>query len=306
MLGIQEIASFIPNVKISNYDLKDKYEIDDNFIEKKIGIKKVAFKDKEDDTSDLCVKAFHSLTRKLSINPDGIECLVLVSQNPDFSLPHTSALVHGKLNLSDHCACFDISLGCSGFVYGLSIIESFMKSNQLKKGLLFTSDPYSKIISKEDKNTAMLFGDAATVSLISNIPKLISGIFNFGTIGKSYKELICNNGILAMNGRAIFNFAAKYVPVDIKHLLKINDLSFDDIDSYVFHQGSKYIIDTITKRLKIDPAKVPFDATFYGNTVSSSIPIVLEKVFLEKQVRTIVISGFGVGLSWASTVLKRF
>lgn len=144
MIGIKEIASYIPAKRNSNYDLKEKFEMDDAFIEDKIGIKSVSVKGDEENTSDLCVKAFQKLKNKITIDNSEIECLFVVTQNPDNNIPHTSAIVHGKLEMPIECACFDISLGCSGYVYGLSVIKSFMIQNNMKKGLLFTADPYSK------------------------------------------------------------------------------------------------------------------------------------------------------------------
>jgi len=303
MIGIKEIASYIPENRNSNYDLKEKFEMDDVFIEDKIGIKGVAVKNKDENTSDLCVNAFVNLEKKLKIDKDEIECLFVVTQNPDYNLPHTSAIVHGKLDMPNNCACFDISLGCSGYVYGLSVIKSFMIQNNMKNGLLFTADPYSKVIDYDDKNTSILFGDGSSVSLIGENPKIKIGNFTFGTIGKGYENLICKENKLSMNGRAIFNFAAKNIPKDIPIVLKKNNLNIEDIDLFIFHQGSKYIVDTIIKRLKLDKSKVPFKVEKYGNTISSSIPILLEEEFNNLNSNKIVISGFGVGLSWSSSVL---
>jgi len=303
MLGLQAIASYIPEQRVSNYDLKDKFDINDAFIEKKIGVKQRSVLAESENTSDLCVKAFDALKNKVNLDISAIDCCIVVTQNPDTNLPHTSALVHGELGLSESCATFDISLGCSGYVYGLSVIQSFMNQNNLVNGLLFTADPYSKIIDKNDKNTALLFGDAATVSFITRFPEYIFGTFSFGTIGKEADKLKCDE-VLSMNGRAIFNFAARYVPQDVALVLERNQIRYEDIDLYVFHQGSQYILDTITKRMNLPPEKVPCDIASYGNTVSSSIPLVLEKYFnpgLDK----ILVSGFGVGLSWATGVLKR-
>ncbi|MEP2448773.1 MAG: ketoacyl-ACP synthase III [Balneola sp.] len=305
-IGIEKIASYIPEKKISNFDRKDEFDIDDIFIKDKIGIQSVSRKDSDQETSDLCVKAYENLVSNYDLNSEEIEVMIVVTQNPDFNLPHTAAVVHKKLGFHENIASFDISLGCSGFVYGLSVIESFMKSNGMKKGLLFTADPYSKVINPDDKNTSLLFGDAAAVTLISENPILESGKFTFGTIGNGYEELICTED-LYMNGRSIFNFAARYVPVDVDSVLEKNNLTKNDIDTYVFHQGSKYICDTLIRRMKLDEEKVPFDATNYGNTVSSSIPIILEK-FINNQFelkKNTLICGFGVGLSWASTILKK-
>lgn len=303
MIGIKEIGSYIPEKRLSNYDRKNKFHIDDHFIEKKMGVKFLAVKDKNDDTSDLCVKAFKKLIAKTALEKESIEVIVVVTQNPDRKIPHTSAIVHDKLDLSENCASFDISQGCPGYVYGLSIVISFMKENGLTKGLLFTADPYSKIINQHDKNTALLFGDASTVTLICDDPYYALGKCIFSTIGKDHMALYEKHGRLHMNGRAIVNFAAKAVPQQIRTLLGRGDINLKDVDQFIFHQGSKFIVDTITKRLGIDEQKTIFDIADYGNTVSSSIPIILEKQLQNDQLKRIVISGFGVGLSSASAIL---
>jgi 3-oxoacyl-[acyl-carrier-protein] synthase-3 len=302
MIGITEIGSYIPNKRLSNIERKEQFDTDEDFIYNKIGVSKVAIKDTDEDTSDLAVKAFQNLEKKITINRNEIEAVILITQNPNSNIPHSSALIHGALDFPEACACFDISLGCSGYVYGLSVIKSFMESNGMKKGLLFTSDPYSKIINPEDKNTALLFGDAATVSYLTNDPVYEFKDFTFGTIGKESSNLTCHNNVLSMNGRGIFNFAARYIPIDLKNLLSKSNLKLTDIDKFIFHQGSKYIIDTLIKRTGIDSHKVIFDITDYGNTVSSSIPIILQKILHDGN-QYLYISGFGVGLSWASGIL---
>lgn len=303
MLGIKNIASYLPEKKISNYDKKEKFELDNDFIENKIGVKSQTIKEKHEKASDLCVKAFENLVKKMDIEKESIDCCVVVTQNPDFNIPHTSAIVHGKLELSQECACFDISLGCSGYVYGLSSIIAFMQSNGLKNGLLFTADPYSDIIDYDDKNTALIFGDGATVTYISENPLYIAKDFSFGTNGKAHKEILCDEKLF-MNGRAVFNFTATTIPKHIQKLLAKNDLQDSDIDKYILHQGSKYIVDTIRKRLKIDEAKVPFDMYEYGNTVSSAVPILLEKELTHNSKR-LLMSAYGVGLSWGSAILEK-
>jgi len=305
MLGIESIATYIPDTKKSNYELKEKFELDDDFIENKIGVKYHTVKDEGFKSSDMCVKAFENLQKQTDVNIDEIECCIVVTQNPDFNIPHTSAVVHGKLDLPSNCAAFDISLGCSGYVYGLSNIIAFMKNNGMKKGLLFTSDQYSDIVDINDKNTALLFGDAATVSLISEDALLSSVDFSFGTNGKDYKELVCDDK-LYMNGRAVFSFTATTAPKHIKALLEKNNLTDEDIEKYYLHQGSKYIVDTIRKRLKTDASKVPFAMAEYGNTVSSSIPIMLAKdISRLKKDDKVILSAFGVGLSWASAIIQK-
>jgi len=305
MIGLQAIGVHIPDTRISNYDRKEQFSLEDSFIEEKLGITHVAEKNCGDQTSDLAVKAFEDLSMRHGLDKSKIECLVVVTQNPDYNLPHTSAIVHAKLDLPENCACFDISLGCSGYVYGLSLIESFMRGNNMACGVLITADPYSSIIDRADKNTTLLFGDAATASLISTNSKFTTGKYTFGTSGKGYSELICREKTLYMNGRSIYDFVARKVPDSIKHLLAINQLKIESVDKFIFHQGSRYMHKTILSRLKIDGAKAPFDATKYGNTVSSSIPILLQKHLDDNSINTVVICGFGVGLSWGGGVLNR-
>jgi 3-oxoacyl-[acyl-carrier-protein] synthase-3 len=303
MIGITEIGSYIPAKRISNIDRKNEFDTDEDFIFNKIGIANVAVKETGENTSDLAIKAFLNLEKKIAINRNEIEVAILVTQNPDSNIPHTSALIHAALDLPETCACFDISLGCSGFVYGLSVIKSFMEANKMRKGILFTADPYSKIIDPKDKNTALLFGDAASATYLTDEPVYKIGDFTFGTIGKESSNLTCTNNVLSMNGRGIFNFAARYVPADIKVLLEKSNLKIEEIDKFIFHQGSKYIVDTLIKRTGVDSNKVIFDITDYGNTVSSSIPIILEKILHHSSNKYIFISGFGVGLSWSSSIL---
>lgn len=304
MLGIKKIAHYLPETKIFNADKKEYFGIDDDFIENKIGVKCRTRKNEDENTSDMCVKAYAQLLEAMEIDHNSIECCVVVTQNPDHNIPHTSAIVHGKIGLPQTCACYDLSLGCSGYVYGLSNIIAFMQSNQMKTGLLFTADPYSKIIDQEDKNTALLFGDGATVTLITEDGEWKPLIFGFGTNGSSYQELICDE-TLYMNGRAVFNFTATTVPKHIKELLEKKELDDSQIDKYILHQGSKYIVDTIRKRLGVDEAKVPFHMLEYGNTISSSIPMILEDELEKPQNQRMVLSGFGVGLSWASAIIEK-
>lgn len=304
-IGIKDIASYIPENRISNYDRKDLFQITDNFIENKLGVRKIAVKRDDEETSDLCVKAYENLLRKTSPASSDIEVLAVVTQNPDTKVPHTSSIVHGKLGLKEDCACFDISLGCAGFVYGLGIVQSFMKEHGFRTGLLFTADPYSKIVDMNDKNTSLLFGDASAVTLISDSPLYVSLGMTFGTFGADYRELSCADGKLNMNGRAVLNFIMKYVPDDIHALLKKSKIGLHDIDKFVFHQGSRYIVDMLSRRLKLDKDKVVFDIYDYGNTVSSSIPIILEKEMSNPDNRRILMSGFGTGLSWSSAILER-
>jgi 3-oxoacyl-[acyl-carrier-protein] synthase-3 len=179
-----------------------------------------------------------------------------------------------------------------------------METHHLKNGLLFTSDQYSDIINKSDKDTSLLFGDAATVTLLTDEPEYFMIDFSFGTSGEDFDAIIKKDKYLYMNGRKVFNFVMNTVPESIDKLFKNLNLNKKDIDCYIFHQGSKFIVDMLAKNLNIPDEKVPFDIKDYGNTVSSSIPIILEKE-LRKSHKYILLSGFGVGLSFANTILNK-
>lgn len=308
MARITAIAHYIPDSFESNFEKTEKFGINDDFIVEKLGVHQVSRKSDTEETSDLCVKAYNSLSEKERLKD--VDCLLVCTQNPDGGgVPHTSAIVHGKLGLSDNCACFDVALGCSGYVYSLSILSSFMKANGFKTGLLFTADPYSKIINPDDKNTAMLFGDAATVSVlkdgVAEDDGFALGEFVFATRGTGYSVLHNFDGILHMDGRAVFNFAVTEVPAQIDKLLEVANLKKSDVDQFIFHQGSKFILNHLAKRMGLSVDQVPIGIENCGNTVSSSIPLILEKVLNKKDNRTVVMSGFGLGLSWASCLASR-
>jgi 3-oxoacyl-[acyl-carrier-protein] synthase-3 len=310
MIYIENIGSYIPPNRELIAAYKSKFKIDDNFILNKLGVEFVSRKLEHEETSDLCVSAFQALQQKSEFSLDEIDCIAVCTQNPDGGgIPHTSAIVHQKLNLHDRCACFDISLGCSGYVYSLSIVKAFMEANNFKAGLLFTSDPYSKIINPDDKNTMLLFGDAATVTRLGEY-KNRAGLwlpkqFCFATRGSEGNALHNRDHELAMNGRAIFNFCVSQVPIQVRELLDGSQMSCEDIDLFLFHQGSKYMVEQIRKRLRLPENKVPIKMSCYGNTVSSSIPLLLEDCFDVQGLNNIVLSGFGVGLSWASCLITR-
>lgn len=305
MLGIEQIGTYIPSQRISNYDRQEQFGIDSHFIEKKIGVRSVSRKSAQEETSDLGQRAVESLVKRSGLDLATVELLVVVTQTPDYPIPHTSAILHGRLGLDTQCACFDISLGCSGFVYGLSVVKSFMESNGLKRGILVTADPYSKVVDPNDKNTTLLFGDAAAATLVSDHPVLVPGAFTFGSMGAEYDKLICRDGVLSMNGRAVFNFAAKQIPGDLRLMAEKNNIALEEIDRFLLHQGSLIIVETITAKLGLEPGRVPFSACDFGNSCSSTIPILLIDEIDDPTVKTIAVSGFGVGLSWASTLLRR-
>lgn len=304
MLGIENVASYLPDTKVDNFAFAEKFGLDATFIENKIGVLERRVKDSDEDTSDMALKALNALLQKTGETTADIQALVVVTQNPDYNIPHVSGLVHAKAELSESCATFDISLGCSGYVYGLSIITAFMAAAGLTKGVLITADPYTKIIDPNDKNTVLLFGDAATATFIGPKPIYENVGFAFGSRGDLKRALICENNVLEMNGRDVFNFAATTVPGIVSESLEKADISVEDVGAFLFHQGSGYILDTLARRMKLDPTKVVKGLAHTGNTVSSSIPLLLDAEIDGTRRKNLMLCGFGVGLSYASCVCK--
>jgi 3-oxoacyl-[acyl-carrier-protein] synthase-3 len=249
MLGIKGIGIYLPQNKVDNVKQGISFGESEIFVLDKIGALHLPRKDKNDETSDLAVMAIMDLLRaEPDLSLEDIDALVLVTQNGDSEgLPHTSAIIQRKLNLPKSVAAFDISLGCSGYVYGLSILRGFLEVSNLKNGVLVTCDPYSKIIDPDDRNTAMLFGDAATATWIGENPLWEIKSVSYGTDGTGADHLRIENNKLHMNGRQVFNFAASHVADHIDELLRKNYMTRNDIDCYCLHQGSRAIIDLISK-----------------------------------------------------------
>ncbi|MEQ8228966.1 MAG: ketoacyl-ACP synthase III [Rhodospirillales bacterium] len=310
MITVRAIASYVPEGFENNYDQAGRFGLDRDFIAEKIGVERVSRRAKGEETSDMCVRAFEALQAKTGLTTEGIDFLMVVTQNPDGAgLPQSSAVLHNKLDLSSDCASFDLSLACSGYVYGLSVATSFMETNGLKNGLLFTCDPYSKIINPQDKGTALLFGDAATVTHLTEGAGPNGAWrphdFKFSTYGRHMNDVKVTDGHLDMDGVAIVMFTAGTVPGVVHKVLTDAGLTMEDIDLFLFHQGSKFIIDSLSKRLGAPREKVPMHIAQQGNTVSSSIPLMFETYMDDKAHNRLLLNGCGVGLSMGTCLITR-
>ena len=301
MISIIKIKSYIPK---GRFDIQKNYPIiNKKFLKDKIGTLKLSRKKKNEDVVEMCIKAFKKFKIKKINN---LKALILCTQNPESNgLPHNSSIIHNKLNLKENIATLDISQGCAGYIYSLKVCENFLlKEND--KALIFTCDPYSKIIKNNDLNTEILFGDAATVTLVSK-KKRGKLIKDYSFLSNTFNNEAINNrdGFLKMNGNKIMNFANNYVDKEIFKILKKNNILLKNIEKFYFHQGSKHIIKQIIKKIKIDNKKVPIILNNIGNTISSSIPITLEKDNFKKS-NSFLLCGFGVGLSVATCIVKKY
>lgn len=306
MIGIKAIASYIPGSVVDNVARAQAFGETEDFIKNKIGALWLPIKDPGQETSDLAVLAIEELFRQSpELNRDAIDAIVVVTQNPDGEgLPHTAALVQNKAGLPTTTAAFDVSLGCSGYVYGLFVLKGFLEASGLSNGILITSDPYSKIVDPKDKVTSLLFGDAATATWLGRDPYWSLDAVSYGTNGAGAEHLVSKSRRLHMNGRQIFNFARTAVAPHIKKLLESQGLTSEDIDLYCLHQGSLAIVDAIASEFDLVADRFVRDMSATGNTVSSTIPLLLMKRAFSRKATRILLSGFGVGLSWASAIIS--
>ena len=292
MITFEQIEFLLPKEKLQ---IKDKYKsVSGSFLKEKIGSTSLPRFSKKDTVISICTNL---VKKKIKIDKfkNKIGAIILCTQNPDFNgLPHNSGVIQHNLSIKNDVACFDISQGCAGYLYGVVASQSFIKTGQY--ALLFTCDPYSKIISNNNFSTDILFGDAASISVLKkggNGKKLID--YEFFSYGKEYKAIINENG-LKMDGKKVMKFCTSIVPLKIKNFLKKNELDINSIDQFYFHQGSKYIVDQLCYHLKIPKNSRPPISKNIGNTVSSTLPILMKQNDFRKK-KKILICGFGVGLS---------
>ena len=302
-------------------------------IKKSMGLKKRHIVSGNVTTADLCEVAAKKLFRGMNINRNSIDTIIFVTQTPDYFQPATAAYLHGVLKLSRSCAAFDVNLGCSGYVYGLWLSFMMIESKSCKNILLLAGDTLSKIVNNKDSNVAPLFGDAGTATLIQHSNKREKSFFDLYTDGKKFDTIIQPKGAfrnpskkeinnkkifetskkrglenLFMDGGEVFNFSILVEPNAIKDILKLSNLTKEKIDYIIFHQANKYIISNIIRRLNIPSKKAPSEtAGKFGNQSSASIPgticDAIKKEVTSKKLK-LILSGFGVGLSWASCQLE--
>jgi 3-oxoacyl-[acyl-carrier-protein] synthase-3 len=302
-------------------------------IKRAVGLDKRHVTDQSTTALDLCVDAAEKLISGLELDRESIDGVIFVTQTPDHIQPSNAAIVHGKLNLSTNAASFDVSLGCSGYVYGLWMSNMMIASQTCNKVLLLAGDTLSKCVNKRDRSTAPLFGDAGTATLVEASELDSLSYFSLHTDGAGAKHIIqpaggfrnpstvdtaietldsdgnyrCEND-LAMNGAEVFNFSIKTEPAAINEILEYANQDIDAIDYVIFHQANKYIITNIAKRLKLSMDKVPCETVSkYGNQSNASIPCTINDALNEElsvQNKLVILSGFGVGLSWASAIVN--
>lgn len=305
-INILGISAAVPKKKITNTD--SKFISTTGILERRIVSSNVC-------TSDLCFSAAEKIIEDLNIDKEDINVLIFVSQTPDYKLPVTSTILQHKLKLPQSCLCFDIPLGCSGFIYGLATISSLISSGKIKKGLLLVGDTISKTVQHGDQSTEPLFGDAGTATVLEYDVTAEPMLFDLGSDGEGYKTIIIPGGgsrdksaseYLVLDGMDVFNFGIIKMPKVINGFLSKYSLTVDQIDLFVFHQANKFMNDKIYKKLSIPESKTLSSLTNFGNTSSATIPLTIITNQPEhiKKDKSLLFCGFGVGLSWGTVFIK--
>lgn len=328
---INAISYFLPDSVLTNEDLVKEFpEWTVEKVASKVGVKIRHIAAQNETASDMAIKAAEKLFVEHNIDRSTIDFVLFCTQSPDYFLPTSACIIQNSLGLTTSCGALDFNLGCSGFVYGLSLAKGLIASKIAKNVLLLTSETYSKHIHPNDKGNRTIFGDAAAATLISTDGFALINDFCLGTDGSGAENLILKRGgirqphskddliidengnqstsdYLYMNGGEIFNFTSAAVPVLVEQVLEKNRLSKEDIDLFVFHQANKYMMNYLRKLIDIEPEKFYYCLENVGNTVSSTIPIALYEANKENRIQkgsNILIAGFGVGYSWGATILK--
>jgi len=316
MSRILKIASHFPKRKITNEELHNRFEQwTPEKILSKTGIKN-RFQSSDDETAaDLAVLAAEKVFSDSEINKNEIDMLIFVTQTQNQCLPSSACEIHNTLGLKKECGAFDVNQGCTGYIYGLCLANNLIKENSIKNVLLLTGDTYTKIIDPKNAGVATIFGDGASATIISEDLHNSIGSFEFGTDGSKsnlikcdfagFKKEIGNWDYLYMDGANIMAFTLSEIPKAVySYLDKINS-TLDNFDYVLLHQANKFILDKLYKKLGIIKKGI-IDIEKCGNTVSSSIPIALEKYINNKKKKDlkILLVGFGVGLSWGITSIR--
>ena len=271
--------------------------------------------------SDLAVVAARKLFDSGVITPAEIDFVLLCTQSPDYLLPTTACLLQSRLGIPTTAGALDFNLGCSGFVYGLSLAKGLIETGQVRNLLLITAETYSKHIRADDRAVRLLFSDAAAVTLLQSnqSPEVNIGPFVFGTDGAGGPNLIVRRGGLRstespgvqldlyMNGPEIFAFTLDTVPKSVDQLLAKSGKALAEIDLFIFHQANGYMLEHLRDRMDIHPEKFFVEVSEIGNTVSASIPIAMKLAQQAGRLRAgelVMLVGFGVGYSWSGTLIR--
>lgn len=318
---ITATGACVPDMVITNDDMAKIVDTSDEWISSRSGIRRRHFSQGEN-TSDIAAKAAEMIIKKAGINPLDIELLIVATVSADYTTPSTSCLVQSKIG-AENAVAFDIGAACSGFIFGLSIADKYIKSGIYKNAVVIGAEVLSKYLDFEDRGTCVLFGDGAAGVLLQATEER-TGILaeeigsdgaegmaltgGFSPAGNAFNHIEKTaKRDLYMDGRAIFDFATRNVPKSVKKLLDNAQFNADDLDFVLPHQANSRIVEIISRKLKVPMDKFYMNMDEYGNTSSASIPIALNEMTEKGLIKSGdigVLTGFGAGLTWGSMLVK--
>lgn len=331
-VGITALSACVPKKTINNYEYTQYFSPQEvKEVVDKIGVYERRFVDSSTTSSDLCFAATEKLIADNNINKDEIDLLIFISQTPDYRMPATSVILQHRLGLPNTTIAFDINLGCSGFIYGISVAYSMMSNTGLRKALILNGETRSKVYSAKDRRTAFIFGDAGVAALVERDKKFDETVISLNSDGSREDLIKINAGGYRnpsspdtlkekvvdeygnirteehgyMNGGDVFTFVNREVPRDIINTLKYANLDKDSFDYIVFHQANSFINSHIAKKLKLDTSKIPSSIEKFGNTSSVSVPLTIVSELRDKMDgrKSLLLSAFGVGMTWATAIV---
>lgn len=324
-LRIKRIATHFPATTLTNEDISAEFSIPPSQVFKKTGIHTRFISAADETASDLAFEAAQKLFNEEPGIREQIDFLVFCSVCFDYAAPASSCILQHRLGLSQQTGCMDLPYGCSGYVYGLGIANGLLHSGMAKTILFLTADTSTRYLEHDNIEQRSLFSDAATATLLT-ADGSGPGAFVFGTDGSGALDLYIDrsafrnppdagfinetglrNGRMVMNGINVFSFAVKTVPPLVKQTLEKSNLGMEDIDLFVFHQANGFMLETLRKKMNIPTNKFFCNIDKVGNTVSSSIPLALQEAAdagALKRGMKVLLAGFGVGNSWAATVIN--
>lgn len=325
--SIGSIAVYLPERVETNQQLQaDHPDWDLPLIEAKTGIAARHLAAPNECSSDLGVAAAQKLFREKNIDPKSIDFILLCTQTPDYPLPTTACLMQDRLGLRKDVGALDFNLGCSGFVYGLSLADGLIRSGVAKRVLLVTAETYSKYIDPADRSLRTIFGDAAAATLIEAVAEPCLSGFEFGTDGSGADTLIVADGghrpkadaikprhrqrwpsKLYMDGPSLIDFTVASIPTLVDRIVARANLTRDDIHLFLLHQPTLKLLNELQGALGMKEDKVPIYLREVGNTVSSTIPILIDHLRSTGRLQPNTVNmlvGFGVGWSWAGCVWR--
>jgi 3-oxoacyl-[acyl-carrier-protein] synthase-3 len=311
----------------TNADLQREFpEWDMEVISEKTGIERRYIAAPDECSSDLGVAAAERLFADYQIDRRSIDYLLFCTQTPDYPLPTTACLIQHRLGLRTDIGAIDFNQGCSGFVYGLSLAEGLTRAGAARRILLITAETYSKFIHPSDRSLRTIFGDGAAATLIEGVDQPSLTGFVFGTDGSGANTLLVTKGgfrsaaqahrprgrkrwpsDLYMDGHSLMTFTVDAVPVVVQNILERAKLKKSQIDYFLLHQATAKMLQELRKALDVAPEKLPICLSDVGNTVSSTLPILIDRMRREKRLSaatTNLMIGFGVGWSWAGCIWR--